>query len=226
MKRFLRYILIYIPISLILLSIIWVVLLKWVPVYYTPLMAIRSIEYRNDPDFKSTKNWKSLDEISNKMVYAVIASEDNRFEEHNGFDFIEIKNAINDSKKGKRLRGASTISQQTAKNVFLFPGRSWIRKGLECYFTLLIEWIWGKERIMEVYLNVAETGKGLYGVEAAAQKYFKKSASKLNSYESSLIAASLPNPLKRNPAKPTNYMIKRASQIRSLMNKIALPEWK
>lgn len=226
MKRFLRYILIYIPISLILLSIIWVVLLKWVPVYYTPLMAIRSIEYRNDPNFKSTKNWKSLDEISNKMVYAVIASEDNRFEEHNGFDFIEIKNAINDSKKGKRLRGASTISQQTAKNVFLFPGRSWIRKGLECYFTLLIEWIWGKERIMEVYLNVAETGKGLYGVEAAAQKYFKKSASKLNSYESSLIAASLPNPLKRNPAKPTNYMIKRASQIRSLMNKIALPEWK
>lgn len=226
MKRFLRYILIYIPISLILLSIIWVVLLKWVPVYYTPLMAIRSIEYRNDPDFKSTKNWKSLDEISNKMVYAVIASEDNRFEEHNGFDFIEIKNAINDSKKGKRLRGASTISQQTAKNVFLFPGRSWIKKGLECYFTLLIEWIWGKERIMEVYLNVAETGKGLYGVEAAAQKYFKKSASKLNSYESSLIAASLPNPLKRNPAKPTNYMIKRASQIRSLMNKIALPEWK
>lgn len=226
MKRFLRYILIYIPISLILLSIIWVVLLKWVPVYYTPLMAIRSIEYRNDPDFNSTKNWKSLDEISNKMVYAVIASEDNRFEEHNGFDFIEIKNAINDSKKGKRLRGASTISQQTAKNVFLFPGRSWIRKGLECYFTLLIEWIWGKERIMEVYLNVAETGKGLYGVEAAAQKYFKKSASKLNSYESSLIAASLPNPLKRNPAKPTNYMIKRASQIRSLMNKIALPEWK
>lgn len=226
MKRFLRYILIYIPISLILLSIIWVVLLKWVPVYYTPLMAIRSIEYRNDPDFKSTKNWKSLDEISNKMVYAVIASEDNRFEEHNGFDFIEIKNAINDSKKGKRLRGASTISQQTAKNVFLFPGRSWIRKGLECYFTLLIEWIWGKERIMEVYLNVAETGKGLYGVEAAAQKYFKKSASKLNSYDSSLIAASLPNPLKRNPAKPTNYMIKRASQIRSLMNKIALPEWK
>lgn len=226
MKRFLRYILIYIPISLILLSIIWVVLLKWVPVYYTPLMAIRSIEYRNDPDFKSTKNWKSLDEISNKIVYAVIASEDNRFEEHNGFDFIEIKNAINDSKKGKRLRGASTISQQTAKNVFLFPGRSWIRKGLECYFTLLIEWIWGKERIMEVYLNVAETGKGLYGVEAAAQKYFKKSASKLNSYESSLIAASLPNPLKRNPAKPTNYMIKRASQIRSLMNKIALPEWK
>ena len=226
MKRFLRYILIYIPISLILLSIIWVVLLKWVPVYYTPLMAIRSIEYRNDPDFKSTKNWKSLDEISNKMVYAVIASEDNRFEEHNGFDFIEIKNAINDSKKGKRLRGASTISQQTAKNVFLFPGRSWIRKGLECYFTLLIEWIWGKERIMEVYLNIAETGKGLYGVEAAAQKYFKKSASKLNSYESSLIAASLPNPLKRNPAKPTNYMIKRASQIRSLMNKIALPEWK
>ena len=226
MKRFLRYILIYIPIFLILLSIIWVVLLKWVPVYYTPLMAIRSIEYRNDPDFNSTKNWKSLDEISNKMVYAVIASEDNRFEEHNGFDFIEIKNAINDSKKGKRLRGASTISQQTAKNVFLFPGRSWIRKGLECYFTLLIEWIWGKERIMEVYLNVAETGKGLYGVEAAAQKYFKKSASKLNSYESSLIAASLPNPLKRNPAKPTNYMIKRASQIRSLMNKIALPEWK
>ena len=173
MKRFLRYILIYIPISLIQLSITWVVLLKWVPVYYTPLMAIRSIEYRNDPDFKSTKNWKSLDEISNKMVYAVIASEDNRFEEHNGFDFIEIKNAINDSKKGKRLRGASTISQQTAKNVFLFPGRSWIRKGLECYFTLLIEWIWGKERIMEVYLNVAETGKGLYGVEAAAQKYFK-----------------------------------------------------
>ena len=226
MKRFIKYLLIYIPISLILISILWVVILKWVPVYYTPLMAIRSIEYRKDQDFKTTKQWKSLDEISNKMVYAVIASEDNRFDEHNGFDFVEIKNAISDSKKGKRLRGASTISQQTAKNVFLFPGRSWIRKGIECYFTLLIEWIWGKERIMEVYLNVAETGKGVYGVEAAAQKYFKKSASKLTAYESSLIAASLPNPLKRNPAKPTNYMINRGSQIRSLMNKIPLPEWK
>ena len=149
------------------------------------------------------------------MPLAVLCSEDQLFMEHNGFDMKAIEKALeyNDKKKGKKLRGGSTISQQTAKNVFLWQGRSWLRKGLEAYFTLLIEVMWSKERIMEVYLNVIEMGDGIYGTEAAAQEYFQKSAAKLTASQAALIAAVLPNPRKWSPANPTGYIKKKQQWI-------------
>lgn len=227
-KRFLKYIkilFIYIPLVFMLVSIFWISIHKWVPVYVTPLMVKRSIEFAGDDSFKTKKKWVSLDKISKSMVMAVIASEDNRFDQHNGFDWIEIDKALEAGKKGKRLRGASTITQQTAKNVFLLPSRSWFRKGLEAWFTLGVELIWGKERIMEVYLNVAEMGKGVYGAEAAARHHFGKSAMKLTAHESALIAATLPNPLKRSASRPGPYVQSRAVQILGLMYKVPRPDW-
>ncbi|MBR2065041.1 MAG: monofunctional biosynthetic peptidoglycan transglycosylase [Bacteroidales bacterium] len=221
-----KLLLIKLPLAFIAITVSWVLLLKWVPVMVTPLMVSRSIEYRDDDSFRTNKKWRSYEKISPEMAKAVIASEDNLFAEHNGFDWKEMKKAIDEHRnKGKKLRGASTISQQTAKNVFLFPNRSFIRKAFEAYFTVLIEWIWGKERILEVYLNVAEMGKGIYGAEAAAQAFFGKSASELTRYESSLITACLPNPLERHADRPSQYVTKRAGQIRTLIPKIAYPEW-
>jgi monofunctional biosynthetic peptidoglycan transglycosylase len=164
--------------------------------------------------------WVPLEEIAQPLVLAVIASEDNRFPAHGGFDFEQIKMARSEAAAGRRVRGASTISQQTAKNVFLWPGRSWLRKGLEAYFTLLIEWIWGKERIMEVYLNSIETGDGVYGAEAVAREHFGKQAFELSQAEAALIAATLPNPRRFNSANPSSYMLRRQLQILSLMNKV------
>ena len=225
-KRVLKLLLIKIPLIFIALSILWVLILKWVPVWVTPLMISRSIEYRNDDSFHTHKKWRSYDNISPELAKAVIASEDNLFAEHNGFDWKEMRKAIDEHKnKGKRLRGASTISQQTAKNVFLFPSRSFVRKGFEAYFTVLIELFWSKERILEVYLNVAEMGKGIYGAEAAAQEIFDKSAAGLTRREASLIAACLPNPVQRQAGKPSAYVSRRAGQIRALIPKIAYPEW-
>ena len=225
-KRVLKLLLIKIPLIFITLSILWVLILKWVPVWVTPLMISRSIEYRNDDSFHTHKKWRSYDNISPELAKAVIASEDNLFAEHNGFDWKEMRKAIDEHKnKGKRLRGASTISQQTAKNVFLFPSRSFVRKGFEAYFTVLIELFWSKERILEVYLNVAEMGKGIYGAEAAGQEIFDKSAAGLTRREASLIAACLPNPVQRQAGKPSAYVSRRAGQIRALIPKIAYPEW-
>ncbi len=225
-KSLMKLLLVKFPLAFVGLTVIWVLALKWVPVYCTPLMVSRSIEYRADESFETHKKWRSYDRISPELAKAVIASEDNLFAEHNGFDWKEMRKAIDDhQEKGKRLRGASTISQQTAKNVFLRPRRSFIRKGLEAYFTVLIEWIWGKERIMEVYLNVVEMGRGIYGAEAAAQQLFGKNASKLTGYESSLIAACMPNPIKRHADRPSQYVSSRAADIRSLIPKLAYPEW-
>lgn len=155
------------------------------------------------------------------MPQAVVASEDNLFLNHSGFDYEQIKKAIAEAKAGRRYRGASTISQQTAKNVFLWNGGGFFRKGLEAYFTLLIELLWGKERIMEIYLNSIEMGRGIYGIEAVAQENFGKKASKLTKRESALIAATLPSPLRFNSAHPSAYVLKRQKQILSLMNKVA-----
>lgn len=225
-NKIIRLLFIKLPVTLIALSVIWVCVLKWVPVWLTPLMISRSIEYRTDGSYKTQKKWIRLEEISPELIKAVIASEDNLFFEHNGFDWTQIRKAIDDHRtKGKKLRGASTISQQTSKNVFLFPSRSFLRKALEAYFTVLIEIIWGKERIIEVYLNVAETGKGIYGAHAASESYFNKKASELNRWESCLIASSLPNPLQRNPAEPSKYVRKRAGQVNSLIPKIDYPDW-
>lgn len=226
MKRIIRLIFIKLPLAFFLVTFLWVLILRWVPVRLTPLMVTRSIEYRNDPDFKTQKTWKSYKDMSPELAMAAIAGEDNRFAEHNGFDWQEIRKAIDDHQsKGKRLRGASTISQQTAKNVFLLPSHSFVRKGFEAYFTVLIELLWGKERIMEVYLNIAEMGKGIYGAEAAAQQFFRKDASRLTRKEAALIVACLPNPASRHPDKPSPYLEKRAMQICRLIPKIAYPDW-
>ena len=225
-KRLLKLLLIKIPLAFIVLSVLWVLVLRWVPVWVTTLMISRSIEYRGDDSFQTHKSWQRYENISPELAKAVIASEDNLFVEHHGFDWKEMKKAIDDHQvRGKRLRGASTISQQTAKNVFLIPSRSFIRKGFEAYFTVLIELLWSKERILEVYLNVAEMGKGIYGAEAAAQEIFGKPAADLTRREASLIAACLPNPIQRQAGKPSAYVSKRAGQIRALIPKIAYPEW-
>ncbi len=202
---------------LFLFSILIVVLYKWMPVYYTPLMFIRSSEQAAPP---RKHQWVPIEKISQAMPLAVVASEDNLFMTHHGFDREQIRKAMDEAEKGRRRRGASTISQQTAKNVFLWPGKTYFRKGLEAYFTVLIELIWGKERIMEVYLNSIEMGKGIYGVEAASKAYFSKSAIELTRGEAALIAASLPNPRKRNPGSPSGYMLQRQSEILSLMRKV------
>ena len=182
------------------MSTSWVLLYKWAPVKWTPLMLKRTVQNIGEKGYKNTRTWVDLEDISPVMVRAVMASEDGRFMEHWGFDLKElIKMKKEHKSKGKKIRGCSTISQQVAKNCFTFCGHSWWRKSFETYYTVLIELFWSKERIMEVYLNIAETGKGVFGVEAAAQKYFGRSAAKLNTHQAVSIACVLPNPLKRNP---------------------------
>lgn len=180
-----------------ILSIGSVILFRFVPVYFTPLMGIRIVQQVSKGERpKLHHTWRSYNRISDNLKRAVIASEDQRFFDHNGFDVIEIKKAIKENETRKRPRGASTISQQTAKNMFLWTHSSWLRKGLETYFTLLIELFWSKQRILEVYLNVMETGNGLYGAQAVAKHHFGTTADKLSANQSALIAATLPNPLR------------------------------
>ena len=197
-------------------TILSVVVLRWVPVWFTPLMFIRLAQQSaDDKPLTLHHKWVSLDEISPSLPVAVMASEDARFLEHHGFDYEAIeKAAIRNMKHPERNRhGASTISQQTAKNVFLWPGRSWIRKGLEVYFTTLIELMWSKERIMEVYLNSIEMGDGIYGASAVATYHFGTTADKLTRGQCALIAVSLPNPRRFNSASPSPYMLKRQRRI-------------
>lgn len=184
---------------------IYIIVLKWAdpPITVTQIGSLIG-------GYGLKRDYVAFKDISTYAALAVISSEDQLFPDHNGFDVKSIKKAMDsNSKKSKRLRGASTISQQVAKNVFLWQGRSWLRKGLEVYFTFMIEAVWGKKRILEVYLNVSEMGKGVFGIEAAAQKYFKKSAKRLTRTESAKIAAALPNPKMYvvNPASP--YINKR-----------------
>ncbi len=192
-----------------------VLLYGWVPVPLTPLMLIRTVQSIGSDKFVwIDKDWVPLEEISPNVQQAVLKAEDYNFYEHYGFDFKAIRKAYeyNKTHQGKK-KGASTISQQTAKNVFLWPNRSWVRKGLETYFTVLIESTWTKERILEVYLNVIELGPGLYGVEAASQKFFKKPAAKINKREASLLAAVLPNPRKFRVDRPSKYVYRRQLSI-------------
>lgn len=196
-------------------TIMTVVALKWLPVYFTPLLFLRTGEYALEGKWVAVqKDWVSLDEISPHLRKAVIASEDPKFLTHSGFDFEAIAKAIDSNKRRKVKMGASTISQQTAKNVFLYPSRTYVRKGLEAYFTFLIENIWDKRRILEVYLNVIELGAGIYGAEAAAQYYYKKSARDLALGEAQLFAAILPNPRRWNPKTPTNFVLRRRNFIK------------
>jgi monofunctional biosynthetic peptidoglycan transglycosylase len=207
-----------------ILSIASVILFRFVPPPFTPLMVIRTVQQMFDSEKKVrlSKQWVSLEEMSSAMPLAVMAAEDQKFEDHFGFDFEAIKKAekYNERHHGKRMKGASTISQQTAKNVFLFPARSWLRKGFEVYFTFLIEVFWSKHRIMEVYLNEIEMGEGIYGAEAASQEYFNKPAKSLTIKQSSLIAAVLPNPRKWSPAKPTPYIERKSQRIIGFMSRL------
>jgi monofunctional biosynthetic peptidoglycan transglycosylase len=196
------------------ISIGLVVLFKWLPIPVTPLMIIRTVQQVTSGEKLVWKHdWESIDNISKNLQLAVICSEDQNFLNHYGFDMKAIEKAITFNKKGKRTRGASTISQQTAKNVFLWPHRSWVRKGLEAYFTFLIELVWSKERIMEVYLNSIEMGNGVYGAEAAAQHWFKRPAANLRQQEAAAIAAILPNPLRYRANPATNYIQSRKNWI-------------
>ena len=182
-KKIRRFIILVI-VAFFTMSASWVLLYKWVPVKWTPLMLKRTVQNIGEKDYKNTRTWVDLENISPVMVRAVMASEDGRFMEHRGFDFKELAKMRSEHRtKGKRIRGCSTISQQVAKNCFTFCGHSWWRKGFETYYTVLIELFWSKERIMEVYLNIAETGKGVFGVEAAAQKYYGRSAARLNTHQ-------------------------------------------
>lgn len=208
-------------IFLFLFSILQVILFRFIPVYYTPLMVGNNISQLLEGKKVVCKHkWVSIDNISPKLPLAVVASEDNLFLEHSGFDFNQIQKAMDEAEKGRRQRGASTISQQTAKNVFLWAGRSYIRKGLEAYYTFLIELIWSKERIMEVYLNSIEMGENIYGAEAVAQAHFKKPAKNLSAGECALIAATLPNPIRFNSARPSAYIKNRQAKILDLMGKV------
>lgn len=202
----------------LILSLVFVALYREVPPPATPLMLLRRVE-----GHRIAKEWRPLDAISPFLVRAVIAGEDAKFCEHRGFDWDAIREAWRNYRAGAgKLRGASTISMQTAKNVFLWPGRDWLRKGFEAYFTALIELAWGKARIIEVYLNVIEWGPGIYGAEAAAQFHFHKTAAALSPDEAARLAAILPDPLKWSAARPGRYVAERAAAIRGQMAELPL----
>ncbi len=207
-------------------SILIVIVFKWAPVPITPLMITRVIENKLDGnDAVLSHDWVPLEEISPNLQKAVIASEDGNFLKHHGFDFAAMQKAFKNNQKGKRLKGGSTISQQTAKNVFLWQGRSYLRKGLEAYFTVLIELIWGKERIMEVYLNSIEMGNGVYGAEEAARVWYRKNANNLTKREAAGIAAILPNPRKYKAANSSSYIERRKDRIQRNMRHIGKIEY-
>lgn len=206
----------WIVVAFLASTILSVILYRFVPVVLTPLMVIRCVQQLKDgKEVKLRHHWVPLEKISMDMPTAVMASEDARFLDHHGFDFNAIVNAAERNRKHpeKHKLGASTISQQTAKNVFLWPGRSWLRKGFEVYFTGLIELFWSKQRIMEVYLNSIEMGDGIYGADAVAQEHFGISAKQLSSSQCALIAATLPNPRRFSSKNPSAYMKKRQSRI-------------
>ncbi len=197
-------------------TFIAVIVYRFVPVTDTPFMRVMAAKNGVEVNQK----WVPLSEISSALPLAVVSSEDNLFTKHNGFSWTAIKAAFAHNSNGKRIHGGSTISQQTAKNVFLWNDRSWIRKAIEVPITVMIELVWGKERIMEVYLNIIEFGPGTYGAEAAAQKYFHHSAARLTREEAAMMVAVMPSPVKMKIAAPSAYVIKRQRHILSLMRKI------
>ncbi|MGO1521863.1 MAG: monofunctional biosynthetic peptidoglycan transglycosylase [Sphingobacterium sp.] len=208
------------------LSIVWVISLRFINPPITYLMLKRGFErIENDKEWKIDKKWVNYTEISDNLKRTAIAGEDAHFMTHHGFDREAIKKAFERNKQGGGpLRGGSTISQQTAKNVFLWPGRSWLRKGLETYFTVLIELFWSKKRILEIYLNVIEMGQGVYGAEAASMYYFKKSAKGLSRKEAALIIAILPSPRKWDARRPSSYVNQRANSIVRYLNYYQIPD--
>ena len=214
--KFLKKLIRGIVVAFLASTILSVVALRFIPVWFTPLMFIRCFEQMKDGrELRMTHHWVSLSEMPESMPVAVIASEDANFYSHHGFDFKAIESAAKRNREHpeKHTLGASTITQQTAKNVFLWPDRSWVRKGFEAYFTALIELAWPKERIMEVYLNSIETGDGIYGIEAISRENWGLRASQITKEQCALIAATLPNPRKYSSKNPSKYMKKRQKRI-------------
>lgn len=207
-------------IAAVVLSVLAVGTLRFIDPWSSAFMVEARIASWVDDDprpWRLQQQWRDYDRISRQLGLAVIASEDQLFPEHDGFDFKQIQKALDDAERGRRARGASTISQQVAKNLFLWNGHSWVRKGLEAWFTLLIEGLWSKRRILEIYLNIAEFGRGIYGAEAASQAYFSKSAALLSRPEAARLAAVLPNPIRYKADKPGNYVLRRQGQIEAQM---------
>lgn len=199
----------------LVLSCVAVLLLRWFnPLTSAVMLAARAHAWAaQQRDYHTEFQWASLEQISPHAAIAVIASEDQLFRFHAGFDFHSIREAVRASERGKKLRGASTISQQVAKNLFLWSGHSFVRKGLEAYFTVLIETLWPKERILEMYLNIAQFGDGIYGVQAAAHHFWHKPALNLSSSESALLAVVLPNPVKMRADRPSRYLLERRDWV-------------
>ena len=215
----------YVTLYFIIITGGWVLIFRFVNPPFTLLMLQRGVERKFDgKDWKLEKRWVSYDELSDNLKRAAIAGEDANFMQHVGFDIKAIREAYKKKQAGKAMRGGSTISQQTAKNVFLWPGRSWLRKGFESYFTMLIELLWGKKRILEVYLNVIETGDGLYGAHAATHAYFSKAPTSLTKKQAALIIAVLPNPRRWSPARPTSYINRKANAIVRYMGHSSIPD--
>ncbi|MDF1588973.1 MAG: monofunctional biosynthetic peptidoglycan transglycosylase [Gammaproteobacteria bacterium] len=206
--RLIRYTLLLL-LAFIVLSLVTVVPFRWLNPPVTMVMIDRWLASSNQ-QFKLKQTWLDWDTIPKQAALAVVTSEDQRFPLHQGFDIDAIFHALESSSNGKKLRGASTISQQVARNVYLWTGRSWLRKGLEAWFTLLIELTWGKQRILEVYLNIAEWGEGVFGLEAASQYHFGKTVRQLSPMQSALLASCLPSPLRYNPARPEQHIRDRA----------------
>lgn len=204
-------------IGLLLLSFCSIFAMRWFNPLGSMLMLERKISNWN---ITQQRIWKDWDEISDNIKIAVIASEDQNFSNHWGFDFKAINIAFKYNKNNKKIHGASTITQQVAKNIFLWPARSWIRKGFESWLTILIELIWPKKRTLEIYLNCVEWGEGIFGIEAASRHYFNVSAKQLTPYQASLLAATLPNPRKWDPASPDDYLQKKAKWIQTQMNNL------
>ncbi|MFP5441297.1 MAG: monofunctional biosynthetic peptidoglycan transglycosylase [Gammaproteobacteria bacterium] len=226
-RRWLKRLAIAALVVFVVLPVLWFAVFRFVPVPVTSFMIRGTVAgWLDDAPYRLRHDWVPLEEISPRLQRAVIASEDQKFPEHYGLDFEAMSKALDHNKRGRKVRGASTISQQTVKNIFLWPGRSYVRKGLEAWLTVLMETLWSKERILEVYLNSAEFGRGVYGAEAAAQQYFRKPASKLSAREAALLAAVLPAPRKRNPAKPSAYVSAHAGWIQSQMDQLGPVERK
>lgn len=227
LRRWLGWVLFRLPMLFVVATVLQVAVLRFVDPPLTAFMVGRHIEAWSEGDrsFALAYDWRDADRISKLLPLALVAAEDQNFPTHNGFDFKAIEKARANNAKGRRVRGASTISQQLAKNLFLWRGRSWVRKGLEVWYTVLIEAMWPKERIMEVYANVIEYGDGVYGAQTAARRFFGKDASRLTAAESARLAAVLPNPRKYSVAKPGPYVQRRSRAIERQMRALGGPAY-
>lgn len=206
--------------SFVAISFFFVLLLRWIPPPTTAFMLQRQVSawWNTENNFTLHHSWSDWDDISPHIKMAAITSEDQSFAEHWGLDFTSIKKAVSEYEQGQGLRGASTITQQVAKNLFLWPKQSFIRKGIEAYFSLLIELLWPKQRILEVYLNIAEFGNGIYGVQAAAKQFFNTTAAQLTKTQSALMVTALPAPKRYNLARPSSYMFRRSRWVMRYMD--------